>query len=320
MSLINDMLRDLDRRRASLDKSNESILHGLHAVSATTTTMGRQHYWLIAVVVVVVCVGIGLRIGSLWQAQSGVVTSTLAPLAQQALQTAPVEDELLTSQPVIDEAQLASEQPAVAMAQAAGTLHKEPIALTAEERMQERFDAAIAMVEQGDVPLAEKAFRQILSDNPLQHKARQTLVSVLVRQDKIAQAMAVLQEGMQIAPGYSQFTVMLAHLLVEKNDYAGALKTLINLHPSMMQEPDYYAFEASLYEHLGQFDEAAKLYASLLQLQPENATWWLGLGISLEGSGHPKEALQAYQHAQLDDNLQPQLHNYIRERITILEG
>ena len=77
---------------------------------------------------------------------------------------------------------------------------------------------------------------------------------------------------------------------------------------------------AAVYQKADQFQQAADIYSQLVTLQPRSGIFWMGLGISLEGYGQSKEALDAYQYAIKNGGLKPDLVNYISSRISAIKN
>jgi MSHA biogenesis protein MshN len=76
---------------------------------------------------------------------------------------------------------------------------------------------------------------------------------------------------------------------------------------------------AALYQRQGQPALAEKLYSQLLALQPNNATWWMGLGIALENMGNRTLAMEAYLKAGQSGRLNPELKMYAQTRVHDLQ-
>ena len=75
-----------------------------------------------------------------------------------------------------------------------------------------------------------------------------------------------------------------------------ALYLLQQYSPPIEEYPNYYALMAALQQQLGQPNLAVQLW-SVLAIQNDNSTWWLGLSIALESSSRPNAAIDAYEHA-----------------------
>lgn len=77
---------------------------------------------------------------------------------------------------------------------------------------------------------------------------------------------------------------------------------------------------ATVCQRLGRYDEAVQTYRQLLAVKPGKATWWLGLGIALEGALLKDQARQAYGQALARGGLSSGVQTYIRQRLRALEN
>ncbi len=77
---------------------------------------------------------------------------------------------------------------------------------------------------------------------------------------------------------------------------------------------------AALYQQERQYTLAMGTYRQLLEVEPDKAVWWLGLGISLEGGGRSADALVAYRAAETLRGLGAESQAYLGGRIAALEG
>jgi MSHA biogenesis protein MshN len=149
--------------------------------------------------------------------------------------------------------------------------------------------------------------------------ARQTLVALLVEQRRMDEAVAVLQEGLNLHPANSDFSMLLARILVDRQDVSGALAVLQKYAPAAGTRADYHGFSAALHQRMGQHREAIDEYQTALRLSPQSAVWWVGLGISQEASGRRKEALESFRRARASGSLNGELLAYVDQRLRQLQ-
>ena len=136
---------------------------------------------------------------------------------------------------------------------------------------------------------------------------------------KLAKAEEFVQQGLSLAPGNPDLRKIYARLLLDdrrQNEAINLLKT--KPVPSVVQDLEYHALLAALYQESGQFNVASSVYAQLLQVRPQEALWWMGMAISLEQSGNSDSARNAYQKAVSLAGLSPDLQNYIHGRLRAL--
>lgn len=183
--------------------------------------------------------------------------------------------------------------------------------MTAEEEYQRALSFVTANQNNTAIDLLEA----LVQKSPGFLLARQTLVSLLVQQNKRVKAEQFLQIGLEQQPNYLPFIEIKARMLADAGKTASALSWLERASPSMAEHPDYYALIAALYQRQGHAAIAAKLYEKLLTLKPDNALWWMGLAIADETLGEHIAAQTAYARADNSDKLSPELKAYIETRM-----
>jgi MSHA biogenesis protein MshN len=180
------------------------------------------------------------------------------------------------------------------------------------------YQKALQLVDENNVPAAISTLKDLLTTTPDYADAREALVKLLLQQGQISDADNILHAGMEARPGYPPFVELQAHIMALEGEYANALATLQTVKPIMQDNPDYYAFMAALYQQVGNAQQAARLYNQLLKLRANDASWWLGLATALEASNQKNAALQAYQQALAIGTLEPQVQDFINNRISAL--
>ncbi|WP_156890048.1 hypothetical protein [Silanimonas lenta] len=82
--------------------------------------------------------------------------------------------------------------------------------------------------------------------------------------------------------------------------------------------PEAEALTAAALQQLGRHAEAAARYRRALAREGDVGAWWAGLAISLEAEGQGAEALEAYRQAQRRGPLEAALADYVRARVSAL--
>jgi MSHA biogenesis protein MshN len=154
---------------------------------------------------------------------------------------------------------------------------------------------------------------------PVLHDARELLAALLLRSGRSAEAHAELQQGMRLEPGHIAYARLYAQSLIEAGDPAEALRVLAESEPYAAQQPDYRAFMGAVAQRLARHDESVRHYMAALALKPARGAWWVGLAISLEALGRGQEAARAYRTALAETELNADLINYARARVTQLD-
>ncbi len=197
------------------------------------------------------------------------------------------------------------------------TKHLRP--LDDEHRAQQALRHGVGLLGKGRQAEAEQALREALHFDPRLARARETLAALYLNSGRLTEAQALLAEGLRLTPRAAGLAQLHARLLAEQGDLATALTVLQRASPPLTENPDYHALLAALYQRAGQHASAAWVYRQLLAQDGRRATWWLGLGISLEALDDIAPALEAYLKAhQLGVGLSPQVLDYVGSRIGAL--
>lgn len=183
------------------------------------------------------------------------------------------------------------------------------------QRSDNAYRHAVAVLPQGRVTEATESLRQALNDNPLNHNARQLLAGLLVEEGHQGEALALLQDGLRLAPEQTWFALMLARLQVEAGDRHAGLATLQSGLPMAGNDPEYHALLATLLQREERHDEAVEHYLTALRSDPAMPNWLVGIGISLQAMGKLADATEAYTRAQQTGLLTPELAQFVDQRL-----
>jgi len=190
---------------------------------------------------------------------------------------------------------------------------------SSRNRAETEFRRAVNLVNQGRIAEGMDGFRRALEIDPGHEAARQTLVALLIETKRVDEAALSLQEGLAVDTGNTGFAMLLARIMVENNDIPTALFVLQRHAAPPDRNPDFHAFAGALYQRLDRHKEAIEQYQAALRLAPSAGVWWLGLGISLQAVGRPKDAQEAFTRAKSAGNLAPDLLSFVDQRLRQLQ-
>ena len=93
------------------------------------------------------------------------------------------------------------------------------------------------------------------------------------------------------------------------------MQTLQKNRPDASELADYQAFMAALLQRQERHAEAIPLFQKALALVPGNGVWMMGLGISLQAEQRKDDARAVYQRALDSNTLNPQLREFVQQKL-----
>jgi MSHA biogenesis protein MshN len=338
MSLINQVLIDLEKRGIASEATGDEAIRVAHA-------QAESRLWLY-VLAGILCAGL---VAAIWVFQrkpaaipKPVVLASSAPLEgvlaiSHAAIPSQVEAVFSVAQATHSAAGVAQVKPMVRYINAAsgvaasGVLPHQatptarmPAALPAntqlkkvslKQQAENEFRKAYLQSQQGQLKEAADGYQLALQLDPSHVLAREALVSVLQESKRYSDAENVLKEALGMDEKQTHYAMLLARLQVERNALPLALETLERSLPYAERMADYQAFMAALMQRQGRHKEAIPYYQKALQLSPASGLWLMGLGISLQAELRKEEALDIYKRAIDVRNLSPELEAFIEQKI-----
>jgi MSHA biogenesis protein MshN len=353
MSMINQMLKDLDKRQAAAGEGQ--ALSGVLLSSPGGKNPIRPQFLILLLAAVVFTAG-----AFAWSRWRQPVAATPAPVVAVAATNTPVAAPAAVSpaptfsasaeatppvQPEIAAAPgKAVEKPAqapvvvarasadpvtrapapqVAAAKTAIQPETRPVAshpatfkvVSPKQRSENLYRQAVSWIQQGHGAEAQDALRQAVGINPANHDARLLLAGLLGDANRSAEASALLRAGLSIVPGHSGFSMALARLQLGSGAKEEALATLEQGLPMAGDDPDYHAFIAALLQKQGRHEEATQHYITALRSNPSMPLWLIGVGISLRATNKMADAAEAFQRAMDTGELSPEVAKFADQQL-----
>lgn len=319
MSIINQMLKDLEARKQSDVELQHSYSNALPQVHS------HKKYWWAGGSIILVA-SFGVLIYSLMSSSP----TAMKPIQIQKKVAVSQSPPKTTAKPVnIKQAHVvkpkAKAHPIVIshvpkvikpnLAKKAITLNKALIPLTIKQKANQAYKKALAQASNGNYLGAITTLRAILTKAPRDLAVRESLAAFLMKENEYQQASEVLEVGLMQKPNYAPFTMLQARIYISQSQLKEALDLLLQSSPSMSNYPDYYALMAALYEKLQQPDLANQLYQDLVAIAPRNGHYWLGYAITLQQLDKLNEAAEAYKNAIMSHSLSPQLQAFVETQL-----
>ena len=225
--------------------------------------------------------------------------STVAPAAPAAVQVA-VAAPTTRSKPVARR-EPAADASAMATAKPEPRIELRTAARSPQERAEALYQRGVTAHQAGQLNDSAAAFTAALREDPRHAAARVAQAGMLISLSRPDDAMALLKEGLALAPAQAQLALMLARLQAERQDWATAAETLraasAHVAANSIEGAEFHGFHAAILQRAGRHGEAVEKYGVALRLAPNRSVWWMGLAISLEEIGQADTARAAFQRA-----------------------
>jgi len=351
MSLINQMLRDLEQRRTT--EIEVSPLGGLSASGSITQAVGISvNYVTLSIVMAMIFMGGVLVAYLLGGQQQTVITENMVAAIYEEETSSFVthivpENTKITPLPTMEKSDFTvttktkaikttakktvAEKitPAAIRLDVENIIETAPVSsgdninkiirpLTNEQQSQLAFQHALDMLARNNQQSARIALEDALSFSPAHLQARETLAAILLNTGRISEAASRLNEGLHLMPDAAPLAKLYARILVDQGDTADAITVLERAPPTVKADPEYHALLAALYQQVKKYVQAAKIYQQILLQHPEVAQWWMGLGLAQDAMGKANLALEAFQRAQHTGGLGDKVLKYVQARIIAL--
>ncbi|GMR20982.1 MAG: tetratricopeptide repeat protein [Gammaproteobacteria bacterium] len=196
-------------------------------------------------------------------------------------------------------------------------ISKTPRALTPAQQADSRYAQAMAAMRDGNMSASQTLLKEVLQLQPRYHAAREAMVGVLLHAGNARAAIQSLEEGLVLDASHYRFAVLLARLYADQQRLDQAITVLERHYQFAPADAEYTALIAVFHQRAQHHELAVKGYQRALSLQHENGAWWIGLGISLEALGRVEEAVQVYEKG-LQRKPDNKLTRFTRERLDVL--
>lgn len=352
MSLINQMLRDLESRNKT-NNAQSTLQHNIQATLSSTSKIPLLVWSLLAIIAASGTFGAYQYSQTLTKMPPVIVANTIkkdpAPIA-------PFEQVLAAPNAVTDTVASKTEQkppenippqpvqpaPAVQPNPPTPSIQPTPAVQTAPEIVAElpikkipvapkptpiKQTTAIQQADflyhqaensAGDYSAIYK-LEQALNIDPRHLKARLLLAKTLHNQGQTNKTAEFLDQSLVLFPDNLQFINTRAQLFLQQKNPDGALRTLQRIDLTNSANETYLSLLAATYQQQQSFANAANVYQKLITINPEKAENWLGFALAQEKLDNPKVAREAYQQALSKNTLKESIVNYIKQRLTELK-
>ncbi|MDO8925756.1 MAG: tetratricopeptide repeat protein [Sideroxyarcus sp.] len=336
MSLVNQVLNDLEKRGVNVTQADA-------AIRAVPRPM--RINWLPYVLIVLFLLAAAVTAKWYLTREEAVVVEPVVTASPAPFELVPgISDVAILSAPLEASAVAVAEPLPETVEQPAAEVAKKPARRTAgrtqgdtaqsqndpagvvtsgapmkvispQQRAENEFGKANQAVQEGRIDDALTGYENALLSDPNHKASRRAWVNLLLGLKRNEDAERVLLKGLRRDPHDASFAMLLARLQVERNAVPAALETLQRNLPDAVDQADYQAFMAALLQRQDRHQEAVILFQKALALVPDNGVWLMGMGMSLQAAQRKEEARAAYQRALDSKTLNPQLQEFVQQKL-----
>lgn len=316
MSVINQMLRDLEERKLK-ETSSEHYIDEVNIIARRTISP----WWLILPVIIIIVVAINVYLHFL-NNQSGLMSTEQQSLIviESIVQDLPakiadIKPKAVTHHIVLKEADSAINKAVPSSSKK--EQHEiviEPIiekpleqarktVITADDKITEKENIEINHSTENNVSTKnQKAEEKKPSDSSSLKLKIKSPVNTRV---KIRKKDTLLNAE----------TIMYQARLLMADDQTGAIQLLESNIKKISPDADYYALLANLNQRRQNYDNAIVYYRKALEMSPHKGEIWIGIALAYQSTGEENNAVAAFKQALTTDDLSLELRAYVRQQM-----
>ena len=209
----------------------------------------------------------------------------------------------------------ASEPVESAAAQPTGQMAVTEVKLSPSQLAQKQLVLASDAEKQGQLVKAMDYYAKALKLDPSLHESRKQLAALHYGQGEQPQAAEVLAQGRLLYPQEFEFALLLARVQHAMGDTDAALASLAQIPDSHPLARQKWLAQTDLAQKQRQYPLVEQAYRKLLQQEPQQGKWWMGLAYALDSQKQFAQASQAYRTALSYSGLSTQATAFIEQRL-----
>lgn len=198
------------------------------------------------------------------------------------------------------------------------SMNVQQVELTRRQMADKSIDRASKALEINDFEAASTEYQDALRYVPTDEVTRRKLAALYYGNRQVRKSAELLESGIKLNKNSNDLRMSLATILIKEEQPEAALSALSYIPDNVSEK--YLAMRAALSQQLKNNDWALQSYQMLTKRDPENARWWLGLGIQQERAAQSNEALESYNKALTMVGLSSQSQSFVRDRVALLKS
>jgi MSHA biogenesis protein MshN len=202
---------------------------------------------------------------------------------------------------------------------------KQKLAFSNADLANLAYAKCLELIASGKDVEAVQKLQVLIEKIPNYTPARLKLISLYRDIGWDSEAVALLEEGLQIDANNPKFLLTKADIMLRQNKAEQALALLLKVsnaanaanqsNDSVLEQK---ALLAKAYFDLALYDLASKNYNFLIKSDMRNSKWWLGYALSLDYLGETQDAIKSFSRVKSLGGLEPDVLRYVNSRLEFL--
>ena len=188
--------------------------------------------------------------------------------------------------------------------------------LTSTELVAQKLVKAEKAVNLNEINKAEQLFEEILIIEPKHKLARKKLAALWFGRKSYTQAVNLLSQGIAIYRHDGEFRLLKARIHLSQGQHEAAFYTLKPL--ATFEQEEYQVTLANIAQKIEQYSDAISAYQVLIKMQPYSGRWHLGLAIVYDKNSQFPLAVNEYALALTKTDLSASSAKFAQQRMQAL--
>ena len=190
---------------------------------------------------------------------------------------------------------------------------------TIEQQVDALTQQAVAAAQAGQLSQALQLWQKVQQLQPGVAAAYLAQARLWLQLGQPVQAELTVRQGLQQGVVSAQLQFLLAQQAASRADWQ-QVDSLLPAQFELAQNIEYYGLKATALQQLGQQPAALHWFQQLLQLQPQQARWWLGAALAYDSLQQRENAQLHYRQAlQWGETLSSASQQFIQQRLAATE-
>jgi predicted negative regulator of RcsB-dependent stress response len=307
MSVINQMLRDLESRKQDSDSSQ-------HYVDQVNIVAGKKIrlWWIILPLIVLL-----LLLGNFFWHEFNQKKIQAIQLEAESLNKGVHPVDTNVTKVVVPIQQPKTEEITPQLSVTITTIEKNKT-----ETVQQNLNQQVAKTQSSKIEVAKN---EVIKTPPVNNKPekalaqstaqRQTDANQVIKLKSVPENNDKSRKPVIVKTTKNDEILQQARVLMEQ-DHSRAILYL-EKHIKTLKKPgsDIYALMGNLYQRTGQYQKAINVYREALAISPEQGTLWMGIALAYMKDGQDDKSQVAFRSALNTKDLSPALKKFARQQL-----